>query len=215
VQGAALLALGRLDELERLYDALLALPTELRATPSSATLALRASPSLVMLAWGEELRWHGHPERSGVFVTRALDWLAARPETEIHSEAHRALLGQALLSAGRGTEAEVVLSRLAAERPEKVAYRGLLGVLAARRGDRKRAAEISKWLREANQPYLFGSQTHYASSIAAWLGEKDRAVSFLREALGQGLTPLELHADGLLYPIWSYEPFQELLKPRD
>jgi tetratricopeptide (TPR) repeat protein len=202
-RGAALIALGRLEELERLSQESLALRTEGRLSLSS-----------VLLSWGAEMRWHGRVEPSRVFVQRALDWLDARPEEEKRTEAYRASLGEALLLRERDAEAEAVFSRLAAEQPEKVGYRARLGVIAAGKGDRERALQASKWLRGLSRPYLFGDQIRYAAAIAARLGEREQAVALLREALAQGVNASELHADGLLLPLWDYAPFRELVKPK-
>jgi hypothetical protein len=74
------------------------------------------------------------------------------------------------------------------------------------------------------RPHLFGQPTLWRARIAALLGNREGAVRFLREAISQGLIPLDL-TQGLGYSMWlhrdidfeslrDYSPFQELLRPK-
>ena len=168
----------------------------------------------MMLGWASELRWHGQGEPSRTFVKQALDWLKSRPANESDTVAHRSTLGRAFSLDERYDDADVVFARLAAEQPETIDYQVVLGMLAAKKGDRPRAEAISRWLQNLDRPYLRGEHTRGRAVIAAWLGEKDRAVALLREALAQGQTCQEMHADYLLLPLWNEPGFQELLKPK-
>jgi len=201
-EGDAVIGLGRLDELERLSDQLLALPGEAHARAGS-----------VMLGWAQELVWHGHVESGGVLVQRTLTWLNSRPDQERRAAANRAALAFALFLADRPSEAATELADLTSERPDDVAYMTLLGIIAARSGDRHRAGEVEQWLEHLDRPYLFGEPARGRAAIAAWLGETGQAVSLLREAIAQGQQTFEMHADFRLHPLWTYAPFQDLLKP--
>jgi len=68
-------------------------------------------------------------------------------------------LGVALYQAERWEEAKAVFAALAAEHPESITYKGRLGTLAARRGDRVEAMRIAEELRTLDRPYQFGSHT--------------------------------------------------------
>ena len=47
------------------------------------------------------------------------------------------------------------------------------------------------------------------------VGEKERAVALLKEAFSQGLDyGVYLHRDIDLEPLWDYQPFKELLRPK-
>jgi tetratricopeptide (TPR) repeat protein len=202
-QGRASVALGKTDDLERLREDCSALHGE----PDSPA-------GLVMLEWASELRWHGEPERSRTFVRHALEWLRARSGKESESVAHRSILASALFLDERYDDAQAAFARLASEQPEKTDYQVALGMVAAKMGDRTRAESISRRLEELERPYLFGAHTRGRAVIAAWLGEKDRAVALIREALSQGQICAGMHADYLLLPLWNELPFQELLKPK-
>jgi hypothetical protein len=65
-----------------------------------------------------------------------------------------------------------------------------LGVLAARRGDRRGAAEADAWLaRQWSESPEGGARaviSYERASIAAVLGEKQQAIDLLRRAIGEG-----------------------------
>ena len=65
-------------------------------------------------------------------------------------------------------------------------------------------------------PYLHGIPTYWQACIAAQLGEKDRAVSLLAQAFGQGF-PFShyLHRDLDLEPLRGYPPYEALVKTKD
>jgi len=85
----------------------------------------------------------------------------------------------------------------------------------ARRGDREEAMKVSEELSKLERPFLLGKHVYWRACIAALLGEKERAVAFLREAFSQGLDyGVYLHRDIDLEPLWDYQPFKELLRPK-
>jgi len=91
----------------------------------------------------------------------------------------------------------------------------LLGSKNARRGDREGAMKISDELAAIDRRFLFGRHTYWRACIAAHLGEKERAVALLRESFSQGRSyRVGLHRDINLEPLWDYQPFKELLRPK-
>src|SRR5919201_3648191 len=88
---------------------------------------------------------------------------------------------------GQYNEAYALMRSLAAEDTSNVDYRGALGVLAARRGNGAEAARLDTWLAARRGPYLRGAPTMYRAEIAAVLGDPDRALALLRDAIAQGL----------------------------
>jgi hypothetical protein len=91
---------------------------------------------------------------------------------------------------------------------------GLLGALAARRGDKKEAERFASLLENIDRPYLFGRHTLRRARIASLLGDKENAVSLIREALAQGLSYTELDPMMDFEPLQNYPPFQELIKSK-
>jgi len=213
----ALVALGRLDEVDKLVAEVLAMSS---SRWGLFNIGPRGSPGLVMSAAAEELRAHGWREASLKMAGRAADWFRNRPGEEARQEQTRSELGASLYQAERWDEARAAL---ATEHPEKIDYKGYLGTLAVRQGDRAEAQRISEELRLIQRPYLYGSQIWWRARIAALLGDKGGAVALLREAVAQGLGSAESEAYGYgfiyrhrmdLEPLYAYPPFEELIKPK-
>ncbi len=217
----ALVALGRLDEADRLIDEIPAMPSRWRY-PSCCLP--RGTPGYVMLSAAEELRTHGHRDASLRMAGRAADWYGSRTGEEGRQGDTRSGLGDALYQAERWEEAKAVFAKLAAEHPDNINYKGRLGALAARRGDRAEAERIAEELRRLEAPYLYGNNTVRSARIVAVLDDKERAVALLREAIAQGAGSNEepdSYGYGFIYrhsmdlePLHGYPPFEELIKPK-
>jgi tetratricopeptide (TPR) repeat protein len=216
----ALVALERMDQTEKLIGEVLAMPYQWApALPSTW-----ASPGYVMLEAAEELRAHGHRDASLAMAGRALDWSQSRVGAEAKQEDTRSAIGDAFYQAERWEEANAVFTALAVKHPENLNYKARVGMLAARRGDRVGAMRIAEELRHLETPYLHGIHTFRSACILALLGEKDRAVALLREAVAQGSANTETsdaYGYGFIYrhsmdlePLRGYPPFEELIKPK-
>ena len=205
LEADALAALGRVNAVNHALTQAAALPAE-----GIWTWGLVAATAAA------DLRAHRQPEAARELFQRAIDWFEARPPAEAETEEFRTWYGATLYNAGRWDEAERVYTALAAEFPDVVRYRGLLGVLAARRGDRDKATEVSEWLRSLNRPYLSGENTMYRARITAVLGDRQQAVELLGDALSQGQEySRELHTYIDFEVLGAYQPFQELMRPRE
>lgn len=220
-EARALVALGRLDEVDRLVDEILAMPS--RWGYPSCCLS-RGTPGYVMLSATEELRAHGHREASLKMAGRSVEWYRSRTGEEAEREDTRSGLGDSLYQAERWEEAESVFGALAAEHPDNIDYKGRLGALAARRGDRAEALRIAEELRCLDRPFLYGNQIFRSARIIALLGDKERAFALLREAVAQGSgseEERESYGYGFIYAhsmdlesLRGYPPFEELIKPK-
>jgi predicted Zn-dependent protease len=127
----------------------------------------------------------------------------------------RAGFAAALQDLSRFDEARGLVEGLATEFRQNVAYRGQLGVLAARQGRRDDAERIAAGLRDLDRPYLRGIHTLWRARIAALLGERDTALGLLREAIAQGQPfGLWLHADDSFESLRRDPVFRELLEPK-
>jgi hypothetical protein len=73
-------------------------------------------------------------------------------------------------------------------------------------------ARLASW----SAPYVHGRHLFWRAAIAARLGEPQRAVMLLREALARGVPYTLLHENEDLRPLQDYAPFRSLmeLKPR-
>lgn len=82
----------------------------------------------------------------------------------------------------------------------------------ARRSDAARGvdAPLEAW----DEPYIRGQHLYWRAVIAARLGQKDRALSLLREAIARGVPYSQLHESEELRPLADYPPFLELIAPK-
>jgi len=208
VELRALSALGRLEDVRRLLDESLARPYERNWTRR------------ILVTPGIELRSHGYVEASREFMQFAIDWYRDLPPAEANALDKRSGLARTLYAAKRWDEARPLFERLTEEYPDNITFLGYSGLVAARSGDRGRALQVSDRLAGLEDPYLFGQNTYWRASIAAALGERERAVKLLRQAFGEG----EWYSRIILHYYWNsqidfeslqnYPPFQELMRPK-
>ncbi|HSG82747.1 MAG TPA: BTAD domain-containing putative transcriptional regulator [Gemmatimonadota bacterium] len=172
------------------------------------------SPGQVMMSAAAELRAHGYPAASFVMAERAIEWLQSRPLEERATGQNRFDLANAYYQRERWDEARSLFEELASEAPGNGDLMGFLGVLAARRGDVEAARAIS----ESLPGMAFderGRDIYWQACIASLLGERDRAVSLLRESFARGRPfSVILHRDMDLEPLRDYPPFQQYMEPK-
>jgi tetratricopeptide (TPR) repeat protein len=200
-EARALIGLGRVD------DALEVLQQSL--TLESPGYSPAGSMRLVAL----ELRAHGFPEEAEPLLERAVQWYRSQPPERFIG--FRSSLANTLFCLGRFDEAEELYRQLRDEEPDDEVHLGYLGVIAAQMGRTAEARVIDDSLAAWDVPYSRGRHTAYRAAIAAWLGEKERAVALLQQAFREG-NPygIGMHAHPALAPLWDYEPFREFLRPR-
>lgn len=180
----------------------------------------------VALTAALELRAHGHAEAARDMLEWAIRWYRTRPPEEAATAIHRFRLARALCLTGQWDEAEGLLEGIAGDfrytaiwrwrSPDSVSVKGLLGVLAARRGDRAEALRLSSELQRLERHPVSGLNVPtWQASIAALLEERERAVTLLRDAFAHGLVyGTWLHADPDFESLHDYPPYQELLRPK-
>ena len=183
-----------------------------------------------------ELRAHGGPEAAHAMLQRTIEWYRGRLSADPEQVDLRYGLASCLYLVGRWDQAREIAERLVAEIPDSGApwrgvgtasdfdFVGLLGVIAARKGDREEAGRMSQRLAALRTPFTIGHPTLWRARIATLLGDQERAVGLLRNAISEGLMPLDL-AEGVGYAMWlhrdadleslrGYPPFEDLLRAR-
>jgi len=170
-----------------------------------------------MNATARALRAHGYTRESIEVANREVEWRKARGEGKSLANDPRgySLLAGALYLAERWDEARAIFEELGSLDPTDPDTKGYLGVLAARGGDKREAERVLEELRQSRRPYSFGQDIYWCACIAAQLGDRDRAVEFLRTSFAQGMemAPLPLW-DMDLEPLHGYAPYEELMKPK-
>jgi tetratricopeptide (TPR) repeat protein len=203
-EARALAVLSEVAEVERRVTEAAGLPPG----PSGA------APANVMRLIGAELRTHGHEAAAQRAFAAALAWLDARPAEERATPSRRRLRALVLYDLRRLDEARPLFDRLAAEQPRDPEFRGYLGALAARRGDRAAALAADTALAALPGPYLAGQHTYWRARIAALLGQHERAVTLLRDALLEGRTYFDVHPEADFAALRAVPSFQELVRPK-
>jgi tetratricopeptide (TPR) repeat protein len=198
-EGMALAAAGRVEEVNDLLNDLMAFPEQRYRILRIALF----------------LRRHGHADAAQTTVDRAIKWYdSMMPETKSQSS-WRWHYSLALYYADRCDEAYSVAKPLSEEFPESLSYRGLVGILAACRGDQDEALEMSQWLAALDRPYLRERHTLWRSAIAAALGDGENAVALFRRVLQARGLPRPWHFTWSAFEsIHDYPPFQELMRPK-
>jgi tRNA A-37 threonylcarbamoyl transferase component Bud32/tetratricopeptide (TPR) repeat protein len=201
VEARAMVGLGRVTEALRVVEESLALP---------------GSAGGMMVGVALELRAHGDHQRSIDLANRTVEWYRSRPPDVAATASSRAAFGTALYTAERWSDAQDVFRALVQQFPDDVDYRGHLGTLAARRGDRADATKYSEWLRQLSRPYLVGSHTFWRARITAVLGDEAAAVDLLRDAFAQGAAfNIDVHQDMDLERLKGNSAFRALVRPKE
>ena len=210
----ALAALGRISEVNQGLDEVAMFPPHPVRRPSA-----------VMIETALELRAHGYPEAAHAVLQRVLDWCRSRPAQDQGTALYRFDLAHALLAAGMWDSSRVLAESLALQHAESLSYQGLLGVVAAHRGQRRESERIDSLLAAVPPLYQHGVPSYWRAAIAAQLGDRQKAVALLFEASEQGFVdevrasrrmigPF-LHSDLYFESLRDYSPFRELLRPKD
>jgi len=162
-----------------------------------------------------ELRAHGYEDAAMGVYEQAIRWYEDLPAEEMKSR--RFEYATALYEARKWQQARIIFEELAGDSPENIDYNSIIGCVAAREGNKEKASEISQWLGNIRQPYLFGTPSYCRARIAAILGDKKQAVSFLEDSARQGQfrgsNRMMLHLEFDFESLRDYPPFQELIKP--
>ena len=179
---------------------------------------LRRKPT-VMREIALDLAAHGDPVAARAALARTLAWHAAQPAAVQSAEYNRFDRARSYHAAGHADSARVSAAALAGENAENVQYAGLLGVLAAERGDHAAAVRIARHLASLNRPYGRGQSAYWRACIAARSGRRDEAVRLLRQAMAEGhvfndLFFLTAHLEPSFAPLRGLAAFEDLLRPR-
>jgi len=99
---------------------------------------------------------------------------------------------------GANAEAESDLRALLHDDTANVDYKGLIGSLAAERGDTALADSIDGWLARQTGDQVSWTASYYRARNDALLGRRSDAVARLHDAIDQGAWPMYLHEDPAL-----------------
>jgi len=211
----ALTGLGRVEEASALVNEMIALPEE----------AQLQGQGWYMRRVSVYLRRHGYTEASRNMIDRAIEWYEGRPPEAKANRSWRYGFAVALYVADRCDESFDVVKSLTLDFPDSYNYRGFSGMVAACRGDREEAVEVSRWLEALDMPYVYGQNSLFRAAIAAAFGDGAAAVTLWRQARAEGrwltATTTLIRSMGPGDGRWiaferirDYPQFQELIRPK-
>ncbi len=202
----ALAALGDRDEVYKVIEECYAKPISEEWYPAN----------LVAAGAGMEFEIHGYPDLAAEMYEKAVSWLRTREQKEGLSDHMKHNFAWVLMFTQNWDEAESYVRELIDSDQERISLIGLLGLIAARRGDREEALRIIERMENWDKPH-YGSSPFWQAVISANLGQKDRAVSLLLEAYrqGYGLGYTSYYTIGVWTSLGDYPAFIEMMKPRD
>ena len=206
LEARALASMGKVDELNRVINELDAYKVHVGNLLHGTQLSLLA----------RELETSGDTIAANRLHEKAIAWFTAAPSDKRASPAHRLQRGFAFYRAGRYGESRPILESLVREStstridPNFDALAGLGGVYAYM-GEKSRADSVIREL--LNETRARPAALHWSARIAAAMGEKDRAVDYLRQAIALIGRGTAFHYDNRdLDVLFDYPPYRELLE---
>ncbi len=175
-----------------------------------------ATPGWVMFQTALELSRSGHNREADAAAGMAINWFESRGPTAALPVEQQWLLAQTYMFTKRLDEAQSLANALLKAQPGSVEFRGLSGVVAARRGDLLRVKEIEQWLVNAKGVFPVGAPILYRAEIAAVLGDSARAMHLI-ESLPHNVHPydwIQFHIEPAFRNLYTMPRFQRLLVPK-
>ena len=204
VELRAIAAKGDMLRLRAMIDSVERTSTDTAVTPGDE-----------MLNAALELRAHGHENGAEEMLTRARQWIAARPGEVSKRRALRRTAANVFFASRQFDSAQTRYAALAVEDTFDITARGRVGSSAAFRGDTAMAKRVFDELSRIDRPYTFGEPAYWRAAISAALGEKETAVRLLSEALSHGARKMpEIHRLEEFQALRGYEPFEAILRPK-
>ena len=136
-----------------------------------------------MVVAGEELATHGWTEAGTQYLLRGKSWLDGQLRVQPGDQSHLYWLGSALYDLGEWRRSAQVFDSLAAAHPDRLQYRGLAALAAARIG----AAPDTLG---PVSPSERGEYTMFRARLAAIRGDYTGALALFGEASRLGLRGL-------------------------
>jgi tetratricopeptide (TPR) repeat protein len=202
----ALIALGRLAEVDSLWNVFVSLPSQ--------NVLPKWTGDVYRLA-ALDARAHGFPGPADTLLQRALEWYRELPDSALAEPLQQYGLARTSYVGEEYDRAQRLFEGLARQQPDSIAYHGYLGAIAARRGDRARAERIAERLSELDRPLLHGAIPFWRGRIAAVLGDRERAVAQLNQAFAEGRrfdADLDVSVD--LQGLRGFPPYESWLEPK-
>ena len=207
VEGRALAARGRIGDVERLIE------QDVVVAPHDADSY--GDLGYMMMDVAREFRTHGYPVEAERIFDRAVRWLRDAPPAW-RNHYWEFVSARVLTEAGRWRETDSVLASLRpANDVESYWILGMRGVVSARLGQRARARQMEAELLGLEVPHYRNRSVTWSylpARIEAALGNRERAIEFLRRGMTMGLPMEWVHNQ---FPsLHGFPPFEEFVRPK-
>lgn len=203
----ALAALGRTDELAPLVEL-----SESDADRGAAYL-------VASQAWmaGQELAAHGNPELAEEYFARWVNRIEEAAAREPNSRQRQVVLAQAYLVAGRFEQAAAHhAALLKSPAPDSLLVIGEYGQALAGLGRRDEANAVIDRLEAIVAGRSENIRRLHQGLISARLGDKPRALAYLRQAVASGSVLFVFqHRNAALNNLRDYPPFIDFVRLRE
>jgi DNA-binding SARP family transcriptional activator len=161
----------------------------------------------------DHLKAHDQDEAADSLNKQIRAWYRSLPQEEREGFRARYVYARSWTRSGHPDSARLIYRSLLADsaNPVNATYRETitcdLGILAARRGDREAVLRLTA----AMEPPTALCQ----AMIAAELGDRDQAVTLLRDTIAHGFSGFSyLRASPSLLSLRGYPPFEEMVRPK-
>ncbi|HUF89483.1 MAG TPA: BTAD domain-containing putative transcriptional regulator [Gemmatimonadota bacterium] len=209
----------------RIQEAMSIIEEEMKALPSTTDGRWNRATALAGIAM--EMRAHGHPREARQVFERAFAVFDSFPSLK---ETNPFVYGMLLYEAGRWAAAGEAFARVSPYTglgPVNVNLLGYEGLIAARLGHEEQARAIASRITAlpdqmeaagGRRGYYATNGAIYRARIAAVLGEREDAVTILRELLVGGMPwryiMLDVHNTIDYLDLRGYPLFDELVRPK-
>jgi DNA-binding SARP family transcriptional activator len=201
-EARALATLGRLAEFEKVL-------TELETRPDPERTVGR---ELAILS--KTFRRSGDTLWQRRLVQRSIAWYRTLPPVDAERIGNRRWFSQVLYDAGLYKDAEEVAERLVAENPKDSFSLTTLALCRVRMGDDRAGETAIRSLLAERGSVDYGENLVNAASIASTLGERDRAVRYLKEYVDRSGAELhDMRGNQDFDNLAGYEPYLALVTP--
>ncbi|MEO7361909.1 MAG: BTAD domain-containing putative transcriptional regulator [Gemmatimonadaceae bacterium] len=175
-----------------------------------------ATPGWVMFQTALELLRSEETVAANTAADMAIAWFEAKgPEATLPAE-QQWVLAQCFMFRSRLDDAQRTANALVKAQPGSVEFRGLAGVVAARRHDNVAVTLTEQWLMSAKGIIPVGAPLLYRAQIAALQGDTANAMRLI-ELLPHGIHPydfIQFHIEPAFRSLYAMPRFQRFLLPK-
>jgi len=175
-----------------------------------------ATPGWVMFQTALELLRGEHADAANAAASMAIAWFEGKGPAAAMPVEQQWVLAQCFMFVSRLDDAQALANALVKAQPGSVEFRGLAGVVAARRHDNAAVNVAEQWLVSAKGIIPVGAPLLYQAQIAALQGDTAKAMRLI-ESLPHGIHPydfIQFHIEPAFRSLYAMPRFRRFLVPK-